>query len=149
MVSRRDFFKGLGAAVAVAVISGSALSALIADPRVKAWALLDESEKIFKATGKSPVFLAKMDELLDHLAVHFKPSNPSPNEVLIRECGDMIKRRGKYAGAGPQAHWRTCYDSTFATMIIRDGFKNRKLPIIQAANWKPFAKGFTKIILAA
>ena len=149
MVSRRKFFTGLTAASLVMLASGGAMSSLIMDPRVKAWALLDESDKIFKSIGKSPAYFAKADELFDHLALHFKPTVPPSHEDAVRECGDLLKRRGKYDGASRQAHWRTCYNSTFAVMIIRDGLKYRKLPMIQASRWKPFARNFTKIVMAA
>lgn len=147
--SKRKFFKGMGVAAAMAMIPGAALSTLISDPRVKAWVLLDESEKIFKATGKSPEYFTKTDELFTHLSLHFKPTIPPSYEDAVRECGDLLKRRGKYMGAHRQSHWRTCYNSTFAVMIVRDGLKHRMLPMIQAPKWKPFAKGFTKIVMAA
>lgn len=149
MVSRRDFFKGIGASAALSLIPGAALSALISDPRVKAWVLLDESEKLFKATGKSPEYFAKANELFKHLAFHFKPSNPPSDEVMVQDCRDLLHRTGKFASDDPRAHWRTCYNSTFAIMIVRDGLKNRQLPMLQAANWKPFAENYTSIVMAA
>ena len=147
--SKRKFFAGIAAAGAMAMIPGAALSTIMGDPRVKAWMLLEESEKIFKATGKSPQYFSKTNELYKHLIDHFLPTIPPSYEDAVQECGDMLKRRGKYAGAHAQAHWRTCYNSTFAIMIVRDGLKNRQLPMIQAAWWKPFAKNYTKIIMAA
>lgn len=150
MVSRRNFFKGLGAAVALAMVGIGVKNVLAGptDPRLEAWRLLDESEVLFRATGESPEFFTKTNELFDHLTKHFTPSNPPSTGVLIRECGDLIKGRGKYKN-NPNSHWRTCYPSTFSVMIVREGLKNRKLPMIMAKNWKPFAGNFTKIVMAA
>jgi len=148
-ISRRKFFTGITAMAMIASTGGPALSSITGDPRIKAWRLLDESRIIFATEGKGQAYFTKTAELFDHLMIHFKPSNPPSDEVLVQECRDLLRRSGKYEGAPPHAHWRTCHNSTFAIMIVRTGLKDYKLPMIQARNWKPFAKNFTKIVMAA
>jgi len=41
------------------------------------------------------------------------------------------------------------YKSEFCIMGVRDCLKNFKLPMIQAPNWKKFAKSYTKFVMAA
>lgn len=41
------------------------------------------------------------------------------------------------------------YKSEFCVMGVRDTLKNFKLPMIQAPNWKKFAKSYTKFVMAA
>ena len=153
MVSRRSFFKGLAAAAAAAAAamgSSPAFAIIAGDPRVEAWRLLEESRVLFAKHGKSPAYFTKTEELFDHLTVHFKPSIPPSFEEAVQECSDFLKRRGVYEdGPLTETHWRTCYNSTFAVMIVRTGLRDYKLPMIQAKNWKPFAKDFTKIVMAA
>ncbi len=43
----------------------------------------------------------------------------------------------------------TASDKCFPIVIINDAMRNRKIPIIDAPNWKEFAKQYTKIIMAA
>lgn len=148
--SRRDFFTKLGAtAAALALTPNIALSAIISDPRVKAWVLLDESEELFNAEGKSHGYFRKTEELFEHLMDHFLPTVPPSLDSAVQECGDLLKRRGKFDSIDPKAGWDKCYPSTFAVMIVRDGLKYKKLPMIQAPNWKRFAKNYTSIVMAA
>jgi hypothetical protein len=37
----------------------------------------------------------------------------------------------------------------FCVMGVRDCLKNFKLPMVQAPNWKKFAKDYTKLVMAA
>lgn len=147
-MDRRTFFSGMGAAAALMIASGGAAASLIGDPRAKAWALLGNLDRTFRASGESTIFIARTDELLIHLTQHFSPTVPPSFEEARQECGDLLKRRGKYENAKPDAHWRTCYNSTFAVMIIRDALKHRKLPILRAPQWRPFALKFTTLVMA-
>ena len=149
-ISRRIFFKGIAAATVTVMITkfGVSLASAIGDPRIKAWNILKESRRLFKDQGKSPAYFAKMNELLDHMVIHFKPAVSLSHKRAIQECNDYLKAKGKYKN-NPLAHWRTCYNSTFAITIIRTGLKDYKLPMIQAKNWKSFAKHFIKIIVVA
>ena len=150
--SRRDFFKGLAAAAAglvVATIGGKAVASIPGEnPRVKAGRLLFESRDIFKAEGKGDRYKDKTDELFQHLMDHFPVTNPPSDEVLAVDCGDMLKGRGVFRYNSFNT-WKTCYPSTFSIMIVRHGLKDLRLPMIQAPKWKKFAKGYTKIVMAA
>lgn len=146
-ITRRGFFKGIGAAIAMATTSGKALAGLISDHRLHAWKLLDESTDLFKQTGKSLAYFNKTAELFDFLSEHFPYREPPSFDVQVAEVGDVLRR--KYEGGITEEHWRTCCPATFAIMIVREGLKNRQLPMIQASNWKKFAKGYTRIVMAA
>lgn len=148
-MDRRTFFSGIAASALLMIASGGASASLIGDPRVKAWALLGNLDRTFRASGESVIFTARTDELLIHLAQHFSPTVPPSFKEAVHECGDLLKRRGEYENATPDAHWRTCYNSTFAVMIVRDALKYRKLPILRAPQWRPFARRFTRIVMAA
>lgn len=151
-ISRRGFFKGIGTAIAAAVMvtpAGKALASLIPDPRLHAWKLLNESADIFNQHGKCQEYFDKTKELFDLLLEHFPYSEPPSFDVQVAECGDLLRMRGKYEDGITENHWRTCYPATFAIMIVRDGLKHRKLPMIQAPNWRPFAKMYSRVVIAA
>lgn len=148
IVSRRSFFKGIGATAAIASMPKSVLAAISENPRVVAWNLLNEATMLFEKHGKCEAFFGTVETLFDHLVKHFPVKEPPSFEEMVRDCGDLLRARGTYAG-DPNQHWETCYDSTFVIMIVREGLKNRKLPMVQAANWKMFAKNYSKVVMAA
>ena len=148
IISRRTLFKSIAAAATIASMTGNAVAALLGDPRKVAWQLLDESTVIFKAQGKGPAYFNKTNELFIHLARHFPPTEPPSMKKMIHECSVLFRWPQNHPDH-PANKWETCYDSTFAIMIIREGLKNRNLPMIQASMWKPFARIYSGIVLAA
>ena len=141
-LSRREFFQGIAGAAALACLPGGAGASLfIEDPRVKAWRLLDEAEAVIKAAGRDASVDA-CNALLVHLHENFKVTYPPSMEDHVENCRDLLRKR-------KEINWETCYESTFAIMIVREGLKYRTLPMVRAEMWKPFAKRYTAIVMAA
>lgn len=142
-MNRREFFKLLAAAAVAGVTIGSIPIALAAsDPRIKTWSLLEESRLIFKAEGRTPAYLAKTEELFSFMEKHFLPPVKA-NEIRdVAEVKSLLRDNKHF-------DLESCSDATFCVVIVRHGLKNLKLPMIQARNWKLFARHLTRIVMAA
>ena len=153
-ISRRAFFRGISSlaiTLAAAHAANPAAAALFPESsRMKTWRLLNEAELALKTEGKK-ASVAKITELLEFMLEHFPITSPPSKQEMVRDCRDLLYNQGVYEGGAGynDGHWRTCYPSTFAVMIVRDGLKDRKLPMVQARNWKWFARKYTEIVMAA
>lgn len=142
-LSRRSFFRGIAAmAAGVAVASAIPGTLFIENPRIKAWRLLDEMETLFKSEGPSSRFMARTDELLVHLRTNFQAS-PHRLEIQANNVKHIIQS-GRH-----ETNWKTCCGATFSVMLLREGIKYRKLPIIRSKEWKAFARPLAPIVMAA
>lgn len=148
IVTRRDFLRRATLAVAglAGAAAGFAPSEVFAEePRAKAWRLLEESRILHEASGQRKAneqTLVKMEQLFRHLDKHFSPPNPLNYDADVAEVRVLLKDPQNFT-------LETCSDATFCIVIVRHGMRNLKLPLIQARNWRPFARHFTKLVMAA
>lgn len=138
--SRRQIFIGSSkVAIGSALLAGMALGPFLAiNPRLEAIRLLDEATTAHNV-GERRAALPKMEELLNYINNNFVVVD---NEQIMTELHTYFMDGSKFDPAN-------CSDTAFPIMLIREGLKNRRLPLVNSLAWAEFAKKYTGIVMAA
>ena len=140
--SRRTFLIGSASMALVPLISLPTANAEEC-PRQKAFRLVDSATREYQ-TG-NPFYKKIVTQLYEHL-----PTIPGP-EKSFDETADEISvifRGTARDGTQRNIDIMTCTNEAFAVSIARDMLRYRRLPIVQCAGWKPFAKRYTRFIMS-
>lgn len=95
-------------------------------------------------------FNSMTNQLFDILLKHFHPTSVPTcvtQDDIIVEIHHMLRNNGSVCE--DESVWMECYNPTFAAMITRCALKDYRLPIIQASGWKPFARKYAALVMAA
>lgn len=140
-VTRRSFLIGTACTALVPVLPVPALAEC---PRQKAFRLVDRATREYKAGN--PFYKNTVTQLYEHL-----PTIPGPERSFDETVEEIsvILRGTTRDGTQRNIDIMTCTNEAFAVSIARDMLRYRKLPIVQCAGWKPFAKQYSKFIITA
>lgn len=138
--NRRQFFLGasktaVGAAV---LVSAATLPFLSSNPRLEAICLLDEATVAHTIGGRAASHL-KSKELLEYLNDNFEVVD---NEQTVAELRTYFRDDRHFDPAN-------CSDTAFAVLLMREGLKDRRLPLVQSPAWADFARKYVRVIMAA
>ena len=147
--TRRELFHTITLAAAGAVIAmmPSSVGAVFGETnRDIAWRLLDEAAALNRL-GRRKMAIKVSDKLLHHLSIHFEPSPEhyvSPRrEKLVKNIRDMFRSK-------QDLRTIVCNDDlVFAVLIVCEGLRNYKLPMVQGRNWSMFARKYATFVLTA
>ena len=137
--------------------------------RIKAFELLDLAHREFTKSGPTAKFHSLGNQLLDFLSTNFPPVSSPNEEKLLEEIGRLMYgqiRRGpnktckhtrghEYVGGAVDTssysdeRWVSCYNATFAVLVIRRAIKHLGLPITQCARWRNFSVIYLGLLFAA
>lgn len=106
--------------------------------RHKAWTLLWTMKEEYENNGKTAKFFSRTNQLFQLILDNFLPTHPPTDNEMLVEIGQMFL---------DDINPNTCYNSTFATIIIRKALKDYQLPIIQAKLWKQFALEYVGLVM--
>lgn len=147
MITRREALT-LGARVAIggALVTSLPGAVLALSTREEAWRLLGIAKAYHDAGDKANAIKASAD-VFTHLMKYLSDpkyinASDEVQDKVIAEISACIKRPKEFDEA-------TCSDAAFSIQIVRHGLKHYHLPMVQASNWKPFAKMYTHYVMAA
>lgn len=127
------------------------------EQRVRALHLLQEIVDLQEDQSKPFQFTAqaasKMNNLFTQLDTYFIPTVPPTEEEMVADCRKVLRRERLTEETIEEAlaseEWMTCFNSTFAILVIRMGLKHYRLPLVMAKGWMKFAANFTGIVMSS
>lgn len=118
--------------------------------------LLGDAKDEHGKNGESPKFMSKTNQIFNLLMKYFLPTVPPSQDQSLKEMKEMVFSRNDVEGAGlddnggySDPRWMTCYNATFAVLVIRTALKDYNLPIVKANGWKRFATIYCGLVMAA
>lgn len=170
-LTRRGFFKAMGAAAtttAIVVATYSPLAAFPECPRQVAFRMKDKLIRDFKEIGKvfpaehnldrcrkhpswrsTPLgkqWMEDLDIFMDHLTHNI--TGPDKTFEEARDEVRMIVFGRLKDGTKLDIDIMTCTIAAFVVCLVRDCLKHHKIPVVYSNNWKAFAKKYARYVMS-